>query len=167
MKKTLLSIILSTAFVLSSYSQKVMGIDINTTSKKFEMAMSKKGYKPSEKVSGNAIYNVIYAGYKGTNVKVLFDETNDSITLVKINFDNRPIKERVDIFNNLEKQFKAKYPEGESFRMDADAINSHSRWWRADGVSMRLDEVNGDLGIDYIPNYRANPNRKIKPSDDI
>lgn len=67
MKKILLSIVLFTVFVSSSYSQKVMGIDINTTSKKFELAMSKKGYKPSEKVSGHTIYNVIYAGYKGTN----------------------------------------------------------------------------------------------------
>lgn len=25
----------------------------------------------------------------------------------------------------------------------------------------------GDLGIDYMPNYKSNPNKRVKPSDDI
>lgn len=167
MNKFVLSIIVFTFFAANSYAQKVLGVDINTTSKKFELAMSKKGYKPIEKVSGQSMYNITYAGYNNTKMKILFDDVNDSITLVKLNFDNRPIKERSDIFDNLQKQFKVKYPNGESFRMDTDIINSHSRWWRTDGISMRFDEVNGDLGIDYMPNYKSNPNKRVKPSDDM
>ena len=167
MKKILLLAVTITFLVSNSYAQKVLGVDINTTSKKFELAMSKKGYKPIEKVYGQSTYNITYAGYNNTKMKVHFDDVNDSITLVKLNFDNREVKERSEIFDNLQNQFKEKYPNGKSFRMDTDVINSHSRWWRTDGISMRFDEVNGELGIDYMPNYKSNPNKKVKPSDDI
>lgn len=166
MNKFVLSIIVFTFFVANSYAQKVLGVDINTTSKKFEMAMSKKGYKPQERVSGEAIYNVTYAGYNNARMEVRIDELNDSITSIAFHFDNRPAKERSDIFYNLEKQFKAKYPEGKSSRHDWDVINTHQRWWNTEGISMMFDEVDGDFWIEYVSKHRASTNN-VKPSDDI
>ena len=90
MKKILLLAILM-LFVSNSYAQKVLGVDINTTSKKFDLAMSKKGYKLQERVSGEAIYNVTYAGYNNARMEVRIDELNDSITSIAFHFDNRPV----------------------------------------------------------------------------
>lgn len=165
MKKILLLAILM-LFVSNSYAQKVLGVDINTTSKKFDLAMSKKGYKLQERVSGEAIYNVTYAGYNNARMEVRIDELNDSITSIAFHFDNRPVKERSDIFDNLEKQFKVKYPSGESTRHDWDIINTHQRWWHSDGISMMFDEVNGNFWIEYTSKHRASRN-SVKPSDDI
>lgn len=166
--KVIFFIILITIGVVKSYGQTVFGTDINTTSKKFELSMSKKGYKPTERVSGHAVYDVTYAGYKGAKMKVYIDESNDSIASVSLYFDNRPMQERSDIFNNLEKQFKAKYLDGKSFRHDIELINTHQRWWNSkEGhVSMMFDEVNGKFFIEYNAIHSIKDGN-VKPSSDI
>jgi len=165
MRHLLLSIALLLS--LSAGAQKVLSVDINTTSKKFAVAMLKKGYKPTEKVAGETYYSVTYAGYKNTKMKVLFDEANDSIREVSLYFDNRTIKERSDIFDKLQEQFKAKYPNGEASRHDWDVINTHQRWFNVKSVvSMMYDEVDGNFWISYHAKYK--PKKKVvRPSDDI
>lgn len=150
--------------------QKVLGVDINTTGKKFAIALAKKGYKPTESVNGCTTYNVTFAGYKNTQLYVYLDEANDSITDLSFKFGNRTKAEKSDIFYNLEKQYKEKYPQGKSERFDYDIINSHSRRWYINNagviISLNFDEVSGKLYISYRAKHNK-ANKTVKPSDDI
>lgn len=111
MKKLFL---LSLVFLLSviCFAQaplSVLGINPNTTMKKFNLALSKKGIRPSQTAEGLYEYKVKYAGYSNCRMEVKFNIGNDSIRSITIDFPHESIAKDKAIFENLTKQFKEKY----------------------------------------------------------
>jgi hypothetical protein len=87
----------------------VLGINPNTTMKKFNLALSKKGIKPTQTAEGFYEYKVKYAGYSNCSMEVEFNIGNDSIRKVTIEIPHESIAKDKSIFVNLTKQFKEKY----------------------------------------------------------
>ena len=87
----------------------VLGINPNTTMKKFNLALSKKGVRPTQKAEGLYEYIVKYAGYSNCRMEVKFNVGNDSVRNVTIEFPHESIAKDRTIFENLTKQFKEKY----------------------------------------------------------
>ena len=87
----------------------VLGINPNTTMKKFNLALSKKGIRPSQTAEGLYEYKVKYAGYSNCRMEVKFNIGNDSIRSITIDFPHESIAKDKAIFENLTKQFKEKY----------------------------------------------------------
>ena len=111
MKKLFL---LSLVFLLSviCFAQaplSVLGINPNTTMKKFNLALSKKGIRPSQTAEGLYEYKVNYAGYSNCRMEVKFNIGNDSIRSITIDVPHESIAKDKAIFENLTKQFKEKY----------------------------------------------------------
>ena len=94
MKKILSILAIMIAVVVQANAQKVFGFDITTTCKRYCYQLAtKKGYKPYESVAGDKRFKVTYAGYKGTEMHVKYDQSNDSITEVTFYFPNRTKEE--------------------------------------------------------------------------
>ena len=87
----------------------VLGINPNTTMKKFNLALSQKGFRPTQTAEGLYEYKVKYAGYPNCRMEVKFNIGNDSIRKVTIEFPHESIEKDKAIFENLTKQFKEKY----------------------------------------------------------
>lgn len=87
----------------------VLGINPNTTMKKFNLALSKKGVRPTQTAEGLYEYKVKYAGYSNCRMEVEFNIGNDSVRKVTIEFPHESIAKDKAIFENLTKQFKEKY----------------------------------------------------------
>lgn len=87
----------------------VFGVNPNTTMKKFNMALSKKGIKPKQTANGLFEYNVKYAGYPNCTMEVVFNQGNDSIRKITIDIPHESFAKDKIIFENLTKQFKEKY----------------------------------------------------------
>ena len=87
----------------------VLGINPNTTMKKFNLALSKKGFKPTQTASGLYAYKVKYAGFSNCAMEVKFNVRNDSVLSVTIDIPHESIAKDESIFKNLTKQFKEKY----------------------------------------------------------
>lgn len=166
MKKILVFMAIMIAVVVQANAQKVFGIDITTTCKRYCYQLAaKKGYKPYESVAGDKRFKVTYAGYKGTEMHVRYDQSNDSITEVAFYFPNRTKEEKSDIYNDLVRQFKQIDPNGSDSRMDIPLINTHNRMW-AGKADMIFDEVSGKLFVSYKSKYERKGNT-TKASPDI
>ena len=87
----------------------VLGINPNTTMKKFNLALSKKGIRPTQTANGLYEYTVKYAGYSNCSMEVKFNIGNDSILTINIELPHESIAKDKLIFDNLTKQFKEKY----------------------------------------------------------
>lgn len=166
MKKILSVLAIMLAVVVQASAQKVFGIDITTTCKRYCYQLAtKKGYKPYESIAGEKRLKVTFAGYKGTEMHIRYDQANDSITGVSFYFPNRTKEEKSDIYNDLVRQFKQIDPAGEDSRLDIPRINTHERLW-AGKAAMIFDEVSGKLFVEYMSKYRKKGNT-TKASPDI
>lgn len=87
----------------------VFGINPNTTMKKFNLELSKKGFKPTHTADGLYEYKVKYAGYSNCAMEVKFNVGNDSVLSISIDIPHESIAKDESIFENLTKQFKEKY----------------------------------------------------------
>ena len=166
MKKILSVMAIFIAIVVQANAQKVFGIDITTTCKRYCYQLAtKKGYKPYESVAGDKRFKVTYAGYKGTEMHVRYDQSNDSITEVAFYFPNRTTEEKSDIYDDLVRQFRQIDPKGKESRMDIPLINTYRRMWGGK-AAMIFDEVSGDLFVSYKSKYYRVSNA-VKASSDI
>ena len=111
MKKLLLlfSACILTSVCCAQTPLSVLGINPNTTMKKFNLELSKKGFKPTQTANGVYEYKVKYAGYSNCTMEVKFNLGNDSVLTVTIDFQHESIAKDKSIFENLTKQFKEKY----------------------------------------------------------
>lgn len=110
--KKLLIFFFATFLTSSCFAQaqlSVLGINPNTTMKKFNLALSKKGIKPTQTADGIYEYKVKYAGYSNCTMEVTFNIGNDSVLTVTVDFPHESIAKDKSIFENLTKQFKEKY----------------------------------------------------------
>lgn len=163
MKKILLVLAILVAVVVQASAQKVFGLDITTTCKKYCYQLAtKKGYKPYECIAGEKRFKVTYAGYKGTEMHIKYDQSNDSIIEVAFYFPNRTKEEKSDIYNDLVRQFKQIDPTGKSSRLDIPAINTHERLW-VGKAAMMFDEVEGKLFVEYMSRYKGKGTTKASP----
>lgn len=87
----------------------VLGVNPNTTMKKFNLALAKKGFRPTQTAEGLYEYKVKYAGYSNCRMEVEFNIGNDSIRSVTIDIPHESFAKDKAIFENLTKQFKEKY----------------------------------------------------------
>lgn len=87
----------------------VLGINPNTTMKKFNLALSKKGIRPSQTTEGLYEYRVKYAGYVNCRMEIKFNIGNDSVSKITVEIPHESIAKDKVIFENLTKQFKEKY----------------------------------------------------------
>ena len=87
----------------------VLGINPNTTMKNFNIALAKKGFKPTQTADGLYEYKVKYAGYSNCSMEVKFNVGNDSVLSITIDIPHESIAKDESIFDNLTKQFKEKY----------------------------------------------------------
>lgn len=87
----------------------VLGINPNTTMKKFNLSLSQKGIKPTQITDGIYEYKVKYAGYLNCAMEVKFNIGNDSVLSITIEIPHESIAKDKTIFENLTKQFKEKY----------------------------------------------------------
>lgn len=87
----------------------VLGINPNTTMKKFNLALSKKGLKPIQTAEGLYEYKIKYAGYPDCEMEVKFNVGNDSVLSITIDIPHESIAKDKSIFENLTKQFREKY----------------------------------------------------------
>lgn len=167
MKKVLTVLAIMLTVVVQASAQKVFGIDINTTCKKYCSQLTiKKGYKPYESTAGVKRFKVTYAGYKGTEMHVKYDQPNDSVIEIAFYFPNRTKEEKSDIYDDLVRQFKQIDPTGSDSRMDVPLINSHSRVW-AGKASMIFNEVSGKLFVEYVSKYKGKEKGTAVASPDI
>ena len=111
MKKMLVLLIVSilTGISAAQAPLSVFGINPNTTMKKFNLALSKKGIRPTQTAAGLYEYRVKYAGYPNCRMEVIFNIGNDSVRKVTIEFSHESIAKDKTIFENITKQFKEKY----------------------------------------------------------
>ncbi len=111
MKKTIivLCVLFFTGICSAQTPLSVLGINPNTTMKEFNLALSKKGVRPTQTAEGLYEYKVKYAGYSNCRMEVKFNIGNDSILKVTIEFPHESIAKDKAIFENLTKQFKDKY----------------------------------------------------------
>ncbi len=87
----------------------VFGINPETTMKKFNLELSKKGFKPTQTADGFYEYIVKYAGYSNCKMDVKFNVGNDSVLSITIEIPHESIAKDKSIFESLTKQFKEKY----------------------------------------------------------
>ena len=111
MKKLLLFFFATflTSICLAQAPLSVFGINPNTTMKKFNLELSKKGFKPTQTTDGLYEYKVKYAGYSNCTMEVEFNVGNDSVLSINIVIPHESIAKDKYIFESLTKQFKEKY----------------------------------------------------------
>ena len=111
MKRTIfvLAMLFWTTLSFSQAPLSVLGINPNTTMKKFNLELSKKGIKPTQTAAGLYEYKVKYAGYSNCAMEVKFNAGNDSVIRITIDIPHESIAKDKSIFENLTKQFKEKY----------------------------------------------------------
>ena len=111
MKRTffILAMLFFTTLSFSETPLSVLGINPNTTMKKFNLALCKKGIRPTQTANGLYGYKVKYAGYSNCSMEVKFNTGNDSVLSITIDIPHESIAKDKSIFDNLTKQFKEKY----------------------------------------------------------
>lgn len=103
------TIMLCAHLCFSQAQQAVLGVNVKNTMKRFNQALSTKGYKPTQTAEGLYEYKIKYAGYPDCRMEVEYNTGNDSIRLVTIFFPHESISKDQAIYNNITKQFKEKY----------------------------------------------------------
>lgn len=125
----------------------VLGINPNTTMKKFNLALSKKGIKPTQTAEGLYEYKVKYAGYSNCRMEVKFNIGNDSIRKVTIEFPHESIAKDKAIFENLTKQFKEKY--GHETNLGEELIKLREEYEGRRIRRTRSERTYGQVKINY------------------
>jgi len=121
MKKIVLLIVFM-AFMLNTGAQNVMGINIGTTMKSFNVQMKKKGYAPYKTTLGKYEYKVVFAGYPDANFMVEYNTDTDSINGIEIIFRHESYEQDKKIYHDIKEQLIAKYgtPSYEFEKYNAD-----------------------------------------------
>jgi hypothetical protein len=125
----------------------VLGINPNTTMKKFNLALSKKGIRPTQTAEGLYEYKVKYAGYSNCRMEVKFNIGNDSIRKVTIEFPHESIAKDKAIFENLTKQFKEKY--GHETNLGEELIKLREEFEGRRIRRTRSERTYGQVKINY------------------
>lgn len=150
--KKLISVFFLLFCLISVSAQKVMGVDINTTSKKFNAHLLKLGYRPYQKPQGELNYRVKFAGYSNVECIVKYDVVTDSITSVKMDFSKKEKKEHLSIYLNLLEQYKAKYPTGKEYNYGWEDYDCMSWCIKYDNVP----PAPAGIWLDYTVNKGEN-----------
>lgn len=185
MKRTIivLAMLLFTTLVFPQVPLSVLGINPNTTMKKFNLALSKKGIRPTQTATGLYEYNVKYAGYSNCSMEVKFNSGNDSLLCITIDIPHESIAKDKSIFENLTKQFKEKYGNesdfGEEMTRIKEEYTGHSirrtRYERSYGMFninmcyvkwyFNDDEYEDGVEVTYYTNAKGE--KKVSVSSDI
>lgn len=161
----------------------VLGINPNTTMKKFNLALSKKGIKPTQTAEGLYEYKVKYAGYFNCRMEVEFNIGNDSVRKVTIEIPHESIAKDKSIFENLTKQFKEKY--GNEIDLGEELIKlqeefemrriKRTRYERSYGkhkinmcyVKWYFNDDEYEDGVEVVYYTNANGDKQVSVSSDI
>lgn len=157
----------------------IFGINPNTTMKKFNLALSKKGFRPKQTAEGLYEYVVKYAGYPNCTMEVKFNIGNDSVRFITIYFPHESIAKDKTIFENLTKQFKEKY--GNEIDFDEDLAKAGLRRldktkrqktygvWKVNYsvITWYSNNDEYDDGIEVKYETNAYPDRKVSVNSDI
>jgi len=93
---------------------KVYGIGFETTRKRYEQELSKKGYTKPSKFSNYDEYIVDFAGYKDCKFEVHYNVNTDSITSISVTFPYETYRQNSDAHIEIVRQLDAKYGKSES-----------------------------------------------------
>lgn len=116
-----MGVVLISQFCYAQTPLSVFGINPNTTMKKFNLALSNKGFKPYKITDGHYYYKVTYAGYPDCDMEVKHNSGNDSILLINIYLPHESIAKDEIIYMSLTQQFKEKY--GNEFDWNQDIFD--------------------------------------------
>jgi len=159
----------------------VLGINPNTTMKKFNLALSKKGIKPTQTAEGLYEYKVKFAGYPNCTMEVKFNIGNDSVRTVTIDIPHESFAKDKAIFDNLTKQFREKYGnEHDGFEdglvkeglMSARKLTKRTKEygkWKVNYCHVRwyANDKEYEDGVEVKYETNAYPDRKVSVSSDI
>lgn len=159
----------------------VLGINPNTTMKKFNLALSKKGIKPTQTAEGLYEYKVKFAGYPNCTMEVEFNIGNDSVRTVTIDIPHESFAKDKAIFDNLTKQFREKYGnEHDGFEdglvkeglMSARKLTKRTKGygkWKVNYCHVRwyANDKEYEDGVEVKYETNAYPDRKVSVSSDI
>lgn len=159
----------------------VLGINPNTTMKKFNLALSKKGIKPTQTAEGLYEYKVKFAGYPNCTMEVKFNIGNDSVRTVTIDIPHESFAKDKAIFDNLTKQFREKYGnEHDGFEdglvkeglMSARKLTKRTKEygkWKVNYCHVRwyANDKEYEDGVEVKYETNAYPDRKVSISSDI
>ena len=161
----------------------VLGINPNTTMKKFNLALSKKGVRPTQTAEGLYEYKVKYAGYSNCRMEVKFNIGNDSVRSITIEFPHESIAKDRAIFGNLTKQFKEKY--GNEHDLGEELLKLREEFERREIKRTRYERSYGkhkinmcyvkwyfnddeyEDGVEVVYYTNANGDNKVSVSSDI
>ena len=180
-KLVLLSTLFLTNICVAQAPLSVLGINPNTTMKKFNLALSKKGIKPTQTAEGLYEYDVKYAGYPNCTMEVRFNIGNDSVRTVTINIPHESFAKDKAIFDNLTKQFREKYGnEHDGFEdglvkeglMSAKKLTKRTKEygkWKVNYCHVRwfANDREYEDGVEVKYETNAYPDRKVSVSSDI
>lgn len=159
----------------------VLGINPNTTMKKFNLALSKKGIKPTQTAEGLYEYKVKFAGYPNCTMEVKFNIGNDSVRTVTIDIPHESFAKDKAIFDNLTKQFREKYGnERDGFEdglvkeglMSARKLTKRTKeygQWKVNYCHVRwyANDKEYEDGVEVKYETNAYSDRKVSVSSDI
>lgn len=185
MKKilALLIVLVLTDICIAQAPLSVLGINPNTTMKKFNLALSSKGFKPTQTAEGLYEYKVKYAGFPNCRMEVKFNLGNDSIRSITIEIPHESIAKDKAIFENLTKQFKEKY--GNEHDLGEDLIKlreqferrviRRTRYERSYGkhkinecfVNWYFNDDKYEDGVEVVYYTNAYSDKKVSVSPDI
>ncbi len=161
---------------------KVFGIGFETTRKKYELALSKKGYKNPSKFGEYDEYIVNFSGYKDCKFDIYYNVTTDSITKIKILYPFETYEENSDAHFEIVKQLDAKYGASERSDKEADFWKKFGKYnhgnvenvWNVNGIKIEAffwwhSESNekGDNEFYLLYYTNASASKEIKPNDDL
>ena len=185
MKKTIivLCVLFFTGICSAQTPLSVLGINPNTTMKKFNLALSQKGFRPTQTAEGLYEYKVKYAGYPNCRMEVKYNTGNDSIRTITIEIPHESIAKDKAIFENLTKQFKEKYGNesdlGEALIKIKEEYEGHpirrTRYERSYGkhkinvcyVKWYFNDDEYEDGVEVKYETNAYSDRKVSVSSDI
>jgi hypothetical protein len=161
----------------------VLGINPNTTMKKFNLALSKKGIRPSQTTEGLYEYRVKYAGYVNCRMEIKFNIGNDSVSKITVEIPHESIAKDKVIFENLTKQFKEKYGNEHDLGEELTKIREEferriikrTRYERSYGkfkinlcyVKWYFNDEEYEDGVEVVYYTNAKADNKVSVSSDI
>ena len=167
-------LVLLSVICFAQAQQSVLGINTNTTMKKFNKALLAKGHKPTQTAPGLYEYKVTYAGFPNCEMEVKFNNRNDSVLYVTIFFPHESYTKDKTIFKNLTQQFKEKYG-NESDWSDINEMIGSKNQMKVYGklkdnmitVCLYYDDEDEEDGIVVQYRTRATIEKTVSVSPDI
>lgn len=154
---------------------KVFGIGFETTRKRYEQELAKKGYIKSSKFSNYDEYTVEFAGHKDCKFRIYYNVTTDSITIIRIKFPYDTYDKCSNPHYELVKQLDAKYGESKRNTLGVDLHQGLvMNTWNSNGIKIEADclwnsrsnkDGENSLSLSYYTN--ASTSSEIKPNEDL